>query len=114
MAGRPDEKRSNPRIPSDIRVRSEGMQELSAVNLSAGGAYCKSGRLIDLMTRLDVVFDLPGAGGGEPLNARAVVVRVEQGAASGIGPPYHLALWFPELSAHDRARLRRYLGEDDH
>lgn len=112
MSDRPAEKRRNRRVPSDLRISPEGMQEMDAVNLSAGGAYCLSRHPIDQMTRLDVRFHLPGEA-AQPLRARAVVVRVEQGSASGIGPPYRLALWFQGMSVADRLRLRRFLGEDD-
>jgi PilZ domain-containing protein len=110
------EKRQAHRVPTAVRVRSSAagdLLELTAVNLSVGGAYCGSPRPIEPMTRLDVILDLPGQGKlSIPVAAQAVVVRLERCAADADGLPYRLALWFQHLDDADRARLRRFLGQD--
>ena len=100
-----DEKRETPRVPADLRVHSTAageLLELNVVNLSLGGAYCGSSRPIEPMTRLEVILDLPGSG------AASIPV-----AAQAAQHPYLLALWFQRMTDHDRARLRRFLGQDD-
>lgn len=110
------EKRQAHRVPTDVRLRSAAagdLLELTAVNLSLGGAYCGSPRPIEPMTRLDILLDLPGQGKHSiPVAAQAVVVRLERRTAGDSGLPYRLALWFQHLDDADRARLRRFLGQD--
>jgi len=113
------EKRETARVPADLRVRSTAageLLELNVVNLSLGGAYCGSSRPIEPMTRLEVILDLPGYGAASiPVAAQAVVVRMDRAgrlAAHAAQHPYLLALWFQRMTDHDRARLRRFLGQD--
>lgn len=110
------EKRRSARVPSDIRLRSHAPREvveMEAVNLSLGGAYCTSRRRFEPMTRLEVHLDLPGRTPvSATITAQAVVVRVEPGPAGGDGRRCRLALLFQEMADADRARLRRFLGQD--
>jgi len=111
--------RQSVRVPADLRVHSTAagdLLELNVVNLSLGGAYCGSPRPIEPMTRLEVILDLPGPGTASiPVAAQAVVVRIDRPsrlAAHGARHPYLLALWFQRMTDSDRARLRRFLGQD--
>ena len=110
------EKRETARVPADLRVRSTSageLLELNVVNLSLGGAYCGSPRAIEPMTRLEVILDLPGSGAVSiPVAAQAVVVRMDRADRHAAPHPYLLALWFQRMTDHDRARLRRFLGQD--
>ena len=111
-----EEKREAARVAADLRVRSTSageLLELNVVNLSVGGAYCGSPRAIEPMTRLEVIFDLPGSGAVSiPVAAQAVVVRMDRAARRTAPHPFLLALWFQRMTDHDRARLRRFLGQD--
>ena len=111
--------RESVRVQADLRVRSAAagnLLELNVVNLSLGGAYCGSTRAIEPMTRLEVILDLPGGGTASyPVAAQAVVVRMDRErrlGEHGARYPYLLALWFQRMTDHDRARLRRFLGQD--
>jgi hypothetical protein len=111
-----EEKRETARVPADLRVRSTAageLLELSVVNLSLGGAYCGSPRAIEPMTRLEVILDLPGSGAVSiPVAAQAVVVRMHRAERLASPHPFLLALWFQRMTDSDRARLRRFLGQD--
>jgi len=57
------EQRKDRRYPADIRLRSERtgeLMEMVAINLSLGGAHCRSERYVQPMTRFNVTLDLPG------------------------------------------------------
>jgi hypothetical protein len=133
------EQRKDRRYPADIRLRSVRtgeLMEMVAINLSLGGAHCRSERYVQPMTRFNVMLDLPGkpgsAAGRPPLTVEAVVVRVEraskraEGAEGPVDPerlegpsgpekaegPFRLSLWFQRMGSDDRARLRSFLGQD--
>ena len=83
---------------------------MEAVNVSMGGAYCTTRRRFEPMTQIEVHLDLPGHTHlSDSITAKAVVVRVD-GASKD--EPYRMALLFQEMADGDRARLRRYLGQD--
>jgi len=110
------DKRRSPRIDSGVRLRTTAdapeVMEMETVNLSLGGAYCTSRRRLEPMTRLEVHLDLPGRTPlAETITARAVVVRVEPGDDDSA---CRVALFFQEMDEADRARLRRFLGQDGH
>jgi hypothetical protein len=132
------EQRKDRRYLADIRLRSERtgeLMEMVAINLSLGGAHCRSERYVQPMTRFNVTLDLPGkpgsAAGRPPLTVEAVVIRVEraskrvEGAGGPVDPelgspelaeraegPFRLSLWFQRMGPDDRARLRSFLGQD--
>ena len=112
------DQRKHRRVQAEVTLRSAeagGQLELDGVNLSLGGAYCRSWRALEPMTRLDVTLDLPGPARARiPVKAEAIVVRSETAPTEGNRPPYRLALWFRRMEAADRDRLRHFLGLDGH
>ena len=111
------EQRSNQRIPSDLRLRTaegDGLIEMQVANVSLGGAYCRSPRPIEPMTRMEVILELPSADGVTPVRTEAVVVRAERASTGSQNPTYHLALWFQGMSEEHRTSLMHYLGTYEH
>jgi hypothetical protein len=111
------EKRSDPRIPADLRLRTaegDGLIEMQVANVSLGGAYCRSPHPIEPMTRMEVILELPSEDGVTPVRTEAVVVRAERSSAGPQDPTYHLALWFQGMSEEHRTSLMRYLGTYEH
>jgi hypothetical protein len=111
------EKRRDARVPSDLRLRAEKegrLHEMQVANVSLGGAYCRSPRPFEPMTRMEVILELPSEGGVTPVRTEAVVVRSERASTGTEDPTYHLALWFQGMSEEHRTSLMSYLGTYEH
>ena len=69
--------------------------QVSAMNLSASGAYCVSSRSLGELTRVDMTLRFYT---GEDVAARAVVIREEELSDGSYG----LGLFFTRISEEDR------------
>ena len=84
--------------------------QITAMNLSEGGAYCLSEIPFPLMTRLEISLEAePGAGPEPALRVPAVVVRCEPHPT--VGANWNLALFFANPSPAMRDRLAHFLRE---
>ncbi len=112
------ERRKHERHPTEIQL--QGSPEDGGVvarmitrNLSLGGLYCTSTKDFPEMTRLAVRLMLPTDGSNDetesPVDVEAVVVRREDLPAVNGDRRYDLALFFTNLEASTRDRLRRFL-----
>lgn len=84
-----------------------GFPALETMNVSLGGCLCRVDRYLRPMTRLNVVGRLPGR--DRPLEAEAVVVRVEPEREVAERSDYRVALFFQRMAREDREALRQYL-----
>lgn len=108
------DRRKHPRVSENIPCRvSIGAQTLSAQtkNLSCGGALCVLGQQIPVMTRLDLVLDLPlvpglGAFPQQAVHCSGVVVRQDRMPLEEV-PLFLTAIYFSDLAETDR----RLIGE---
>ena len=118
-ATRSSEKRGDRRIPADLTLRAGGSAgaesfEMQVSNVSLGGAYCRSSRRFEPMTRIDVTMELPLDSGVQSIRTDAVVVRSDPASGAGEDGPFNLALWFQRMPAADREHLMRFLGTYEH
>ena len=114
------DRRIHERHSTEIKMQG-GTQEdgvlarMVARNLSLGGLYCTSTTDYPEMTRLAVRLMLPVEGNGhtEPIELEAVVVRRERLPEAINGDErFRFALFFTEVEAEARERLKRYLDRD--
>lgn len=109
------DRRSHDRITAAMPISADldGRRvPILLVNLSEGGAYCRSEVSFPLMTRLEVSLELPedeGGGAAGTVQLPAVVVRCEPHPT--VGANWNLALFFAHLDAGARERLGRYLRQ---
>ena len=111
------EQRRHPRIDSRVQVVSGAEPaerlEMESLNMSLEGVYCTTNRYVPVMTRLRVTLQLPPLPGreaatGHPIDAEAVVVRIEP-EAGGEKEKFHVALFFSKMESPDRIRLAEFL-----
>lgn len=106
------ERRSEPRSEEKLNVllSDSGVGfNAEAKNLSASGTYCTVDRFISPMTKLDLKFELPDGKKRTIIKCTGVVVRVEPIATDLNKPRYHMAVFFSDVNAQDRAVIARYV-----
>lgn len=109
------DRRSHDRIHTRLPISADldGRRvPIVLVNLSEGGAYCRSEVSFPIMTRMEVSLELPGEvaeSAVELLRLPAVVVRCEPNHT--VGANWNLALFFAQMEATPRARLARFLKQ---
>ncbi len=104
-----DERRRGPRISHQIPVTlGNGFEggTCSTKNLSASGAYCTVRRFIPLMTKLHINLELSAS---SRIRCGGVVVRVNPPSPDPHRTQYEVAIFFNELTEHDRVALARYV-----
>lgn len=107
----PDRRRA-PRVASRLPViLRDGAGELAAStrDISESGASCTLRRFVPPMTKLQIHFELPGRPRAARIVCRGVVVRVNPPAPTPRPSRYHLAIFFNDMTAGDRARIARYV-----
>ncbi len=111
------ERRSSPRASHRLPIiLNGGVNELvtKTENISASGAYCTLSRYVPLMTKLQVKLELPAEPKPKRLTCYGVVVRIDPPAPGGRGTRYKAAIFFHDLSDHDRAALAHYIQQHGH
>jgi len=104
-----DERRRGPRISQQIPVTlGNGFEGGTCYtkNLSASGAYCTVRRFIPLMTKLHINLELSAS---SHVRCGGVVVRVDPSSPDPHRTQYEVAIFFNELTEHDRVVLARYV-----
>ena len=112
--GMTQEKRSAPRIAKQIRFAiSDGTSVIQAEtkNLSVSGAYCLIDKFIAPMTKLEVQFELPHKQHPVKIRSAGVVVRVEPVVSANQQGKYNMAIFFSNLSSHDREAIAAFVRE---
>ena len=108
------ERRRAPRVDERVSVAltDEGKAfHTESENLSATGVYCTLDRFIPPMTKLQVQFELPDGARRVRIRCEGVVVRVEPIIANAERGRYHVAVFFSELTEHDRAAISRFVSQ---
>lgn len=112
--GMTQEKRSAPRIVKQIRFAiTEGANVVQAEtkNLSTSGAYCLIDKFIAPMTKLEIQFELPHKSQKIKVRAIGVVVRIEPVVSANQQGKYHIAIFFSDVSSHDRESIAAFVRE---
>jgi len=115
----PQEKRRYPRVIDRLTLRTssleQGAAEMCTTNLSLGGAYVSTDRFIPPMTRVEILLHLPPEDGLDarprPVQAEAVVVRIDPPDPACESKTYEMALFFSKMERQDRSALARYLSK---
>ena len=111
------ERRKYPRVfesvPCQVQVGPSALVT-QAKNLSCGGVLCILSVSLPLMTRLEVILQLPGAGRGSPpgsVRCVGVVVRQEPQPPSSAGeaPSFQTAIYFSDIKPEDRRRIAEFV-----
>ena len=113
-AGMTQEKRSAPRIAKQIRFAiNDGTSIIQAEtkNLSISGAYCLIDKFIAPMTKLEIRFELPHKPRPAKIRLTGVVVRVEPVVSANQMGKYNMAIFFSDLSGHDREAIAAFVRE---
>ena len=111
----PSDRRTHDRVYARLSLEADhdGRRvQITAMNLSEGGAYCLSEFPFPLMTRLEVSLEVPSEGSDpsdSTLRLPAVVVRCEPHPT--VGANWNLALFFANPSPSARARLSSFIRE---
>ena len=104
-------RRRAPRIPHQLPLHlTHDEQDLitKTENVSASGAYCTVTRFLPLMTKLQIRLQIPG---GPTIVCEAAVVRIEPPKPAANRAAYQVAVFFTDLSAHDRSVLAHYVQQ---
>jgi len=80
-------------------------------NLSTIGAYCTLDRFLAPMTKLQLELELPDGARRVRVRGEGVVVRAEPVVASPEGGRYHVAIFFTEMTEHDRSAIARFVRQ---
>ena len=108
------ERRRAPRVVERVPVAltDEGKAfQAESENLSATGVYCTLDRFIPPMTKLQVQFELPDGARHVRIRCEGVVVRVAPIVTTATRGRYHVAVFFSELTEHNRAAISRFVSQ---
>lgn len=110
------ERRRTPRISHRVPLGiSDGgpVLQTETVNLSETGVYCTLERFLAPMTKLQLEYDLPNHGAGQPvrITCTGVVVRTEPVITAPDKARYHVAIYFTHLSERDRSAISRFVRQ---
>lgn len=72
------------------------------LNLSLNGALCGMDREIPVMTRLNIVIELPGG----DVQCNGVVVRSEETGTPGV---FHTAIFFDDIEDSESGKLLKFI-----
>jgi len=82
-------------------------------DISGNGAYCAINKPIELMTKLDIILEIPKHKGGahtaKKINCQGVVIRMAHDNADKTHP-YHIGIFFNDIKESDRKILTEYLN----
>ena len=108
------ERRKYPRVsealPCQITVGPSSFV-VETNNVSCGGASCRLPQRIPVMTRLEIVLQLPSSEGpsSPPIRILGVVVRQEPASLFGGSVSYLTAIYFSEIKLKDRRRIGEFI-----
>ena len=102
--------RAAERVPLAI-TDAGGDLHADTKNISAAGAYCTLDRFIPPMSKLELRFELPGSSRRIRIRCTGVVVRVEPVVMDANTMRYNTALFFTEISKHERAAISRFVQQ---
>ncbi len=106
------ERRRAPRAAEKLSLAIRGAGDAlqaETTNLSATGLYCRLGRFLAPMTKLQLELEVPGDGRASRIRADGVVVRVDPVVVAGQQPAYHTAVFFTELADRDRRTIAQFV-----
>jgi hypothetical protein len=111
------ERRRYPRVKDkniSIQLSGDGFNAITqSLDVSASGIYCKVDRHIPVMTRLQIVLNLPGKTKSSPvtMNIDGVVVREHPVKKDGRIEHYDVAIFFNTLLPRERDMLVKYIND---
>ena len=108
------ERRQAPRVAERVSVAiTDAKDELrtETTNLSTSGAHCTLDRFIAPMTKLALQFELPNGDRRVRVRCAGVVVRVDPVVASVDRARYHIAIFFTEMTEHDRSAISNFVRQ---
>ncbi len=81
------------------------------INLSCGGAYCRIGKFIPIMTKFKIMMFVPGEGKkkSHKIQCEGIVVRTEPEYPSDEVKDYKVAIFFSTIKKTDRAKIADYV-----
>ena len=98
------------RLPLVVSHQSEEIATQTQ-NISVSGAYCTLGRFIVPMTKLEIRIELPGPPRPHTVQCHGVVVRVDPPVEQPTTVMYQAAIFFNDLSDHDRFLLSEFISQ---
>ena len=110
------ENRQCPRVEKilPIKLSASDFDVLTeTTNISASGAYFPAGKPMELMTKLNVILLIPITKNRnktiKKISCTGVIVRCEI-AEESTQHPYQAAMYFSDLSDHDRKILQTFVN----
>ncbi len=110
------ERRIDPRVPASLTlqvVEPDGTTPkfaLETIDISAGGAFCRTGESIPLKSQVRIRITFPSEESNPPILLDAVVLRSDKGTLSESGEDgFLIALFFLNLQFEDRRRLQQFV-----
>ena len=109
-----EERRRAPRLAESVSLditEAKAPVQAEMKNLSATGVYCALNRFIPPMTKLRLLFELPGGIRRTQIRCAGVVVRVDPIVTTESQARYHTGIYFTELSDRDRSAITRFVRQ---
>lgn len=108
------ERRRSPRIAERVVMAiTDAGTELATEshNLSTAGVYCTLDRFLAPMSKVQLRFALPNGARSSKIRCTGVVVRVEPVIANASRGQFNVAIFFTELSDHNRSAITRFVRQ---
>ena len=108
------ERRQAPRVDERVTVaitESGAAVQAETRNLSTAGAYCTLDRFIAPMTKLQLEYELLNGTRRVRIRCSGVVVRVEPVVSNQEHGQYNIAIFFTELTEHDRSAISQFVRQ---
>ena len=110
------ERRVDPRVPASLTlqvVEADGRTPkltLETIDISAGGAFCRTGESIPLRSQVRIRITFPADKSTPPILLDAVVLRSDKETLNGSREDgFLIALFFLNLQFDDRRRLQQFV-----
>lgn len=110
------ERRVDPRVPASLTIKvvePDGRTPkltLETIDISAGGAFCRTGESIPLRSQVRIRITFPSDKSSPPILLDAVVLRSDKETLTGSGEGgFLIALFFLNLQFDDRRRLQQFV-----
>lgn len=110
------ERRVDPRGPANLTlqvVEADGTTpklSLETIDISAGGAFCRTGESIPLKSQVRIRITFPSEKSTPAILLDAIVLRSDKGTLTGSKEGgFLIALYFLNLQFDDRRRLQQFV-----
>ena len=108
------ERRRHPRVAKSLSLQLSHTSDdiiTETSNISASGAYCIMKRFIPVLTKMRVKLSVPDERTSKTISCEGIVVRVEPAHEQSKPTDYKVAIFFHDLTEHDRTVLAHYVQQ---